>query len=149
MSLEARKKMSIASKGKPKSEKHRLALSGRKHSQEEISKISKALKGLVKSEEHRKKLSEASKITSKGEKNGRFKQYYHTPWGVFELINLHSNFISSSALFRWCTKSDKLIDKSCYASSIWLKQNFRREDILGKSFRNLGFYTISKEEYGL
>ena len=147
MSIESRKKMSLARRGKPKTEKHRLAMSGRKHTEEEISKISKALKGLVKSEEHRKKLSEASKISSKGEKNSRFKQYYHTPWGIFELMDLHCNSISSSALFRWCTKSDKLIDKSCYASSIWLRQNFLREDILGKSFRSLGFYTISKEEY--
>lgn len=142
MSLEARKKMSIASKGKPKSEKHRLALSGRKHSQEEISKISKALRGLIKSEEHRAKLAKASRENSHGSQNNNFKHYYVTPLGIVESPSNLSPIISRTTLYKWCTKCDDKVLKITFDRTTWLKENFKWEDIEGKTFRDIGFYTF-------
>ncbi|MDR2923426.1 MAG: hypothetical protein LBU85_08820 [Treponema sp.] len=92
---ETRKKLSLASKGKPKSEEHRRnigeAKKGEKHpfygkhfSEEYRRKMSDAQKGKVFTEEHRRKLREAAKNISpehrrriseaiKGEKNGSAK----------------------------------------------------------------------------
>ena len=142
MSLEARKKMSIASKGVPKSQQHKEALSGRKHTQEEISKISKALRGLVKSEEHRAKLAKASYENSHGSKNNNFKHYYVTPLGTVESPSNLSPIISRTTLYKWCTKCDDKILKITYDRTKWLKENFIWEYLEGKTFREIGFSTL-------
>lgn len=63
-SREAREKMSLALKGKPKSEEHKAKIGdihrGKVISNEQREQISAALKGIPKSEEHKKKISEAS-----------------------------------------------------------------------------------------
>ena len=61
---ESRKKMSLALKGKPKSEEHKAKIGdihrGKNISSEQREKISQAHKGVPKSEEHKRKISEAS-----------------------------------------------------------------------------------------
>lgn len=61
---ESRKKMSLAQKGKPKTEEHKAKIGeihkGKTISNEQREKLSKALKGVPKSEDHKRKISEAS-----------------------------------------------------------------------------------------
>lgn len=153
MSIEARNKMSIAGKGKPKSESHKENMRGRKHTDEELIKMSIALTGKVKSESHIKNMRLSFKInkTNVGTKNARFKQYYHTPWGIFETHNIKYflnliNVCCPIRIFLRCVNSDDLISKQCFTLTPWFNKNYTWEDIEGKSFRDLGFYTIHKDK---
>jgi hypothetical protein len=154
-SEETKKKMSIAATGrlchentkaaaskyfknKPKSAeqklKMKLAMTGKKKTQSSIEKTAYAKRGIPLTAEHKSKLA--------GTKNKYFIGYYITPDNV---ISIKKELDSLGVHKSWCKNSTKIISKSSYSQSRYLKENYSLNEILGKTFEELGFGFIPKE----
>lgn len=74
-----------------------------------------------------------------GKLSSRFSGYYHTPFGRLEStyeISKYTNDITGATLRKWCKKySNKKICKNATSHSKYLT-----EDMLGKTYRELGFW---------
>ena len=124
--------------GKSKSEeqklKMRLAALGKKKAPESVEKSASAKRGIHLTAEHKSKLS--------GIKNKFFNGYYITPNNILSVRkDLDSLGVSKS----WCKNSSRIISNSSYSQSDYLKQNYSRSEIVGKTFEELGFGFIPKE----
>jgi hypothetical protein len=76
------------------------------------------------------------------ERNSRFVGYYVTPYGKFATVKEIANNIkniSQGTVFKWCKNSDNRITKNMIGISKYLTL-----DMLGKSFREIGFYMETK-----
>lgn len=155
MSEETRRKISIKAKGRPcptnsriasskywkgrsKSEeqklKMRLAALGKKKAPESVEKSAAAKRGIHLTAEHKSKLS--------GIKNKFFDGYYITP---NDILSIRKELDSLGVSKSWCKNSSRIINNSSYSQSNYLKQNYSRAEILGKTFEELGFGFIPKE----
>jgi len=78
-----------------------------------------------------------------GENNPRFKGYYCTPFGTFS-STLEQNKVKPSTLIKWCKQNpDKIISKTAYNQSTYLQSIGTKLQIVGNSFRDLGFNFIN------
>lgn len=79
-----------------------------------------------------------------GDKNPQWKQYYHTPWGVFgswsETIN--STPLSEGQVRRYCKK---LTDSYLIPKTVKFLRSLGLDADTSKTYRDLGFF-ISKEK---
>lgn len=143
---ESKKKMSISRVGKKHSTEARKRMSeaqlGRKHTEATKIKISKSSRSA--DPEVRRKLSEAHKgkkvtqSTRDKQSLAKSKGTWTTPWGMY--ISLQKAIqgspikVSRSVLYRWCL-SMNLSTVSCQK----YLQVFTQEDVVGKTFKELGF----------
>jgi hypothetical protein len=120
------------------------ALKGRFVSNETRAKLSKAYTGLKRSKETIARVKEAG--TYKGKNNPMFRGYFKTPSGIFDSeIDIKELKIRK----HWCIHPDKLIGRISYHRSEYLKANFTWDFICDKTFGEIGFGFIPKEEYQL
>jgi len=164
-SVEIRAKMSKSAKGRIVSAETKAKLKEirktRIFTKETCEKISKSLRGRIVSNETRAKLSKAytglkrsketiarvkANGTYKGKNNPMFKGYFKTPSGIFD-----SEIDIKKLKMRkfWCIHPDKVIGKFSYGRSEYLQSKFTRDFVQGKTFGELGFGFIPKEEYQL
>ena len=111
---------------------------GRKHTKQTKQLISEANKG--------KKHTEDSKRKITGENSGRFKGYYHTPWGVFpssSLAQKNHDYLLSATIHRWCNNSDKIIIKQAVSRSRYLRELDKNP--VGMTYKDIGFYLEPKQ----
>ena len=123
------------------------AFYGKTHSEETKQKISAAnkikLKGLVRSEETKQKISEA-KI---GEKHPLFKGYFFTPIGVGTSESFFIPIISRKQIHFWCKENWRIIGRKSYRASTFLQELFpSEEEVIGKTYREIGFRFIPKDQ---
>lgn len=81
--------------------------------------------------------SHIDKISGKG--NPSWKGQWHTPFGVFDILKdakPYFKYVCRNAMESWCRNPNKLINKR----SVW-QSKYLTEDMVGKSFREIGFYT--------
>lgn len=116
-SHETRMRMSVAAKGKSKSAEHNA-------------RNSEANKGKPKSAEWVAKLIEH-----------QTKFLYISPVDG-NILDLEPEYIKS-AIQSCCKNPDRIISKTSYTQSKFLQKNYGR-DIIGKTYRDLGFYRINK-----
>jgi hypothetical protein len=139
---EVGEKISRANKGRKHTKEHREKL--------KISMIGKTNKGIPMSTEQKIKISKAHKGKSKsgahienmsGENHHSYIGHYISP----ELI---STTLSKQKAFGICTtwysNLDKLITKTSYSHSSYLKSKWTWEELENKTFRNIGFDFIPK-----
>lgn len=126
---------------------------GRKMSEDFKRNISEKNKGRIPSEEHRRKISEALKGKKKspehckammgrdnaGEKHPRFSGYYVTPLGKFDSPAALIPLITLTQMKIYCNDNEKVISKIAYNKSKYFKENFKYEEIEGKTYKDLGF----------
>ena len=146
VSAETRRKLSECHKGRICTQETREKIAkpqrGRKQSQELLDKLSKVRKGLKRSPETKARMSASGSY--RGKNNSFFLRYYKTPTGIFDspyemkLLGI---------LKTWCMKPDKLIHNLSYTKCHYLNKNFTWDFICGKTFSEIGFGTIPKEEY--
>lgn len=105
---------------------------GYKHTNKTKANMSAAQKGKPKSEEHKANMSLAHK-----------KFIYVSPIGTVNDSRGLEPIIPASALNSWCSNPDKIINKMSYYCSKYLRENYKI-DIIGKTYRELGFYKINK-----
>jgi hypothetical protein len=123
-------------------EKISNSLKGRIVSAETRAKFSKAYSGLKRSEETKAKFK--ANGTYKGKNNPMFKRYFKTPSGIFDSeIDIKKLKIAKF----WCIHPDKIVGKFSYGRSEYLQSKFTRDFVQGKTFGELGFGFIPKEEY--
>ena len=134
--------------GKPHTEatkeKLRLANSGKKHSESTKKKISASNVGRKFSQKSKTKLSESSS----GSHNSQFKGYcmYNSQMYIStELsikLGLSVNLINSICR----TNNSRPITSQSYTYNKYLRQHFKKEEVLGKTWKDLGFGFIPKDE---
>lgn len=159
-SLEHRQKLSKANKGKFRSKDSRYKQTETrkknpekyKQSEETKLKIADSLYGHRHSEETKQKMSIAKKgkhfhYTEEHKLNqskAQRKFYYVTPIGTIDRPDLLDPIITSTQLVWWMSNLDRKITKTIYGNSNYLNSNFSLEQILGKTFRELGFNKVKK-----
>jgi hypothetical protein len=122
--------------------------SGKTFSKSHKEKLAKAAKGKPKSSEHIKNLK-ASILANgsfKGNKHPKFKYWYRTPWGIFDSPAALEPKFTMTRMKMFCLKSDSKLSKVSYNRCSELQELFDTTAI-GKSFRELGFWVIPKDEY--
>jgi len=168
-SEETKRKMSIAGKGKQKTKEHlenaRIAsmisrqLNPVKFSQETIEKRRLSNIGQKRTEEQRERISKAligkkrtkeqnirNGVSRTGIRNSFFLGYYVTP----EFITDSRKELESVNMCRkWCINSYRIISKSSYTRSKYLKNNYSLEFLQNKSFSDIGFGFIHKDDFCL
>lgn len=90
------------------------------------------------SEENRRKIGRSLAGKYTGVRNSQFKGYYVTPYGKFTTVNeLGNNIknISKGTVFVWCKNCETIITKNMVGVS-----KFLTKDMVGKTFRDIGFY---------
>jgi hypothetical protein len=112
-------------------------------------KISKALKGVPKPAGTGAKVSATKKLTgsSIGHRNPSFKYWFHTPFGITDTTDNFEPGKIIQQLRYWCVKCDRKICKITYNRSEYLLSNYTFEELKDKTYRDIGFYTLTKEEY--
>jgi len=125
-------------KGIPKSAEQKLKMSnsaiGKKKSKESIAKTVAGKLGVLRSEEQKVKLT--------GINRESFSGYYILPNNITDArkeLNLYT--LSKN----WCINSSKVISKSAYNQSQFLKNNYSWVEVKGKTFEEIGFGFIPKE----
>jgi len=142
-SAESKSKQSERQKGKP----------GHKHTEQTKSNLAEIQRGRCYSEESKRKMSVAKKgkpfhYTEENKLNqskAQRKFYYITPIGTIDRPDLLDPIITSTQLIWWMSNLDRKITKTIYANSNYLNSNFSLEQILGKTFRELGFNKVKKQ----
>jgi hypothetical protein len=127
-SEKSKQKTSEMHKGVPKSLEFKLKLSksltGRKLSEQSKINLSKSRKG--------KRYPKASEV--------RRKYFYITPIGTFDHSRaLESQLITKPTLSNWCKNNKKKITIHNYVHSPWLQANYTLEEVICKTFEDLGF----------
>jgi len=117
-SHETRMRMSAAAKGKPKSIEH-----NRRNSETNKGKP-KSVEWVAKLIEHQTKF------------------LYISPPGADISLDLEPKYVKS-AIQSYCKSPDRIISNISYAQSKFLQRKYT-PDIIGKTYRDLGFYRISK-----
>jgi len=78
-----------------------------------------------------------------GARHPKFNGYYVTPFGKLEssreIIN-HTCKLSYKTVQKWCNNSDIKINEYTYNFSKFLKELDTKENIVGKTFKELNFY---------
>jgi hypothetical protein len=75
-----------------------------------------------------------------GEKNGRWcGGYYYTPFGKFVTPHGH-DFMSPAGMHGACKKNTRTIRAQTYANTKYLKELGSKDEIVGKTYKDLGFY---------
>lgn len=141
----------------------------RKHTDKTIAQMSKARKGTIDSDETRKRKSIGRKDISgtphtqesrakQAEKTRGSKRsaeskaimstkarrlFYLSPIRVVDVPSGFEPIITKCSILRWCNNSDKKISKISYINSKYLRENYSNE-IIGKTYGQLGFYRINK-----
>lgn len=130
---------------------------GRKHTHEELQKMSNSMIGKNAGEKNGmfglsgknnpnfgRKHTNEFKQGRIGENNPHFKGWYITPWGnyssVREIIENCSIKINGQTVSNWCKNNQKLITQPMI-----LHSNYLTNDMLGKTFQEIGFDFIPKE----
>jgi len=127
------------------------------YSEETKTKISKSNKGRKFSEEIKKRMSDSTKGIPKSKewKNliseiGR-KYYYITPYGTIDhfsdVVSLLNSPMSKNQLEKCIHNLDVIITKLRYATSKYLTSNYTIDQVLGKTYRQLGFNKVKKSDY--
>lgn len=130
------------------------------HSKDTISKISKSNKGKTKGRKHtvetcakRSKSMEGKNVgkihSIKSRVNmslGHKKFLYISPLGTADIASGFEPVIPINCIRCWCNNPDKTISKASYSKSTYLQENYSI-DILGKTFRDIGFYKIKILDY--
>ena len=112
-----------------------INVSGTFFSKEHRRKLSESQIGKTLSKETKEKLS----ISSSGENSHWFCGYYHTPWGKFVSTENITPLINKNTIRRWC-KQMVIVTNRSYGYSDYLKSLGARESIVGKTYRELGFW---------
>jgi len=75
-----------------------------------------------------------------GEKNYKFIGYYVTPFGKYPSIkrDIHPLCPDPGTIRRWCKDVNRIISASAYRQNMYL--NSLNENIIGKTFKNIGFW---------
>jgi hypothetical protein len=115
------------------------------HSEETRKKIGQAqvgkknhMFGSSHSDESKLKISNSLSGKYIAEKNSRFNGYYVTPYGKFATVKeIADNIknISKGTVFKWCKNCDVVITNNMVGVS-----KFLTSDMIGKTFRAIGFY---------
>ena len=134
--------------GEYKTVKFGFTLKGREFSDEHKLNLSKSLKGIKKSNTHSKNISKSSieNGVTKGENHPRFKYYYHTPWGIFDSPKALEPEFTMSKMKKFCIQNTRKIQSNIYKNCTKLQESFG-VDCINKTYKELGFYIIPKEEY--
>ena len=148
--------------------KIKTSLSGRKRTKEQCDRIGNAKRGIIQSEEsnrkrsiaqkgkpkppktleqrHQQSLRQMGKSQSKESNIRRSetlrKSFYFTPIGMFD--SLYFLEAQAQTIQKWCRFPDIIITHNSYMRSKFLQEHFEWLEIQGKTFRDLGFYKISK-----
>lgn len=141
-SEESKFKQSKRQKGKP----------GHKHSEQTKLKLAEIQRSKSYSEESRQKMSIAKKgkpfhYTEEHKRNqskAQRKFNYITPIGIVDRPDLLDPIITSTQLVWWTYDLDRKITRTIYKNSRYFNSNFSLEEIIGKTFRDLGFNKIKK-----
>ena len=122
--------------------------SNHRHSKETLKVMSEAQKGNKNhrygkkaTQEHIKKLKDSS---LKGKENPMFSGMWVLPHGEFftqnEAVKFSPFKVGTDTLRKWCkSKNDTRISKGVYSQSFYLKNMFKEEDCVGKTFKEIGF----------
>ncbi len=93
---------------------------------------------------HLKNKKQAEKVANKlrGSNNYNFAGFYITPFGKFESRkDIAKNYNGHASIENWCKKENYIITNNNYNHSQYLKENYKREDIVGlKTYKDIGFY---------
>lgn len=154
---ETRHKMRIGRLGRKNSpesiEKTRLAITGKPKTKEHVEKVRQAQLGVKRSAKFCETMSKA--LTGKKQSSEQvasrsgancysFKGYFVTP----EFTTAFRNKITFAGIKKeWCLDPDKSIAKSSHTKSKYLNTRYSWEYLNGKSFGDLGFGFIPKNEY--
>lgn len=121
---ESKIKMSLSKVGKYVGLKHPMY--GKTHSNYSKDKIKKA------------------RLKQRGINHPSFVGYYITPWGIFTCIKLATVVgASKKSINNWCRNVNTVVTCRSYSHSKYLKS--LSENPVGKTFKDLGFYFVSKE----
>ncbi len=78
-----------------------------------------------------------------GKKHPKYKGNYRTPYGTF-ITSLEAEqnipMLPFITIHKWCKDADRVINSKSYGHSNYLKSIGTKEDIIGKTFRDLGFW---------
>jgi hypothetical protein len=111
--------------------------------------LSKAAKGVSKSKQHIENSLKTRKErhVGEGKNHWKFKRYYVTPLGTFDSPEALEPIISMTRIKMWCQNPNKKILKLHFNRCEWLQDNYTWEFLHGKTFGDIGFNNIPKEEY--
>ena len=119
---------------------------GKRHSEETKTKLrsnGEKIKGIRRSDETKERISKAKKETP----HPLFKGYYITPFGLGIKRHFLEPIIPNKSLNLWCTINNKnLISKRSYLHSAYLQENFSPDIIDKKTYAEIGFGFLPKEE---
>ena len=91
----------------------------------------------LKRPEHSRKLKQ-----KRGKKYPKFRGYFITPFGKYESFEdaCNSDGIKVSTLYKYCIYSNEsAITNLAYSKSIVLKKVGKKEDVVGKTYKDVGF----------
>jgi len=116
---------------------------GSKTSKETKELISIANSGKKRSDEMRQRSRNVRKInqTNVGEKNGRFKNFYHTPWGVFDSPAALEPEFTMTRMKHFCKKNHRPLTEKVWQNCEFIKKTIPYSDV-GKTYKELGFWLI-------
>lgn len=156
-SAESSKKRSDSHLGKRNSPesiaKSTAYLKGRKKTPEHVDKVRQAHLGKKKSPEHCKNVSlgltglkqTKSHIEARSGTNHKtFSGYYVTPH-IFTAFR--AKLYKLGIRSQWCKDANKIISKSSYNRSEYLHTNYAFDELIGKTYKEIGFYFIKSDEY--
>lgn len=137
------KNIAEALKGKPLTEERKQKISNTLKEKFESGELEPAFRGKTQSEESKQRHSDVMRGKQKGSKNGTFKGYYVTPWGVFEslisAVEASGVKMGEATLFNYCKPNNlKKLTPFSYRISKYFTQHFSPE-IIGKSYKDIGF----------
>ena len=146
-----KKRLSEIQKGRPgkphteaTKEKLRLVNSGKKHSESAKKKISASNVGRKFSQKSKTKLSESSS----GSRNSQFKGYciydnqLYISTELSIKLDLSVNLINSICR----TNNTRPITTQSYTYNKYLRKYFKKEEVIGKTWKDLGFGFIQKDK---
>lgn len=116
------------------------ANSGKSLSEERKYKIAVAHTGKKQSNERKQQHS----YSISGIKNSKFSGYFVTPLFITAIAK---RVVNNGMLTKWCKISDKKISKSGYTKNNYLHTTYTWEYLNGKTFKDIGFSFIHKDEY--
>lgn len=110
--------------------------------------LSKGCTGIPKSKESIDKglITRKLKGIGEGKNHWKFKYYYRTPWGIFDSPEALEPEFTMSRMKNFCITSDKKMYPSVYRNCLKLQETFD-SSCVGKTYKELGFWVIPKEEY--